>query len=100
MLTKKVSLDNVVMNEVYQDVILPEFKNALQVDVYVQMLDYIRLNLETSNGEKDLNKILAHELKKIISGLTTVQDNMVTNMGVAIVSLGSQDFINKFNVNK
>ena len=100
MLTKKVSLDNVVMNEVYQDVILPEFKNALQVDVYVQMLDYIRLNLETSNGEKDLNKMLAHELKKIISGLDTVQDNMQNNMGVAIVSLGSQEFLNNFNLNK
>lgn len=89
----KVSLDNAVMKGLYEEVIYPEFGNAVEIEGYVKMLEYLRSCIEISKGDKNYNMMLSHELKKIVEGLKDIEEKMLSNMGVAIVSLGSQEFI-------
>lgn len=89
----KLELKNDDMSALYNEVIYPEFQNAAIIDVYVQMLECLNKNIQFTVTDKNLNVVLEHELNSIIKGLKAVEDKMVHNMSVALVSLGSQDFI-------
>ena len=96
----KIELKNADMSALYNEVIYPEFQNAAIIDVYVQMLECLNKNIKYTVNDKNLNIVLEHELNNIIKGLRTVEDKMVQNMSVALVSLGSQDFITEIQNKK
>ena len=96
----KIELKNADMSALYNEVIYPEFQNAAIIDVYVQMLECLNKNIKYTVNDKNLIIVLEHELNNIIKGLRTVEDKMVQNMSVALVSLGSQDFITEIQNKK
>lgn len=95
----KYEIDNDNMAYLYKEVIYPELKNAIMIDAYIEMLDYIRVNLNSSDGDKTLDKMLANEIKSIIKGLQSIGSDMKMNMSTAIIELASQEFINKIQNN-
>lgn len=96
----KIELKSADMSALYNEVIYPEFQNAAIIDVYVQMLECLNKNIKFTVSDKNLNIMLEHELNSIIKGLKAVEDKMFQNMSVALVSLGSQDFITEIQNKK